>query len=440
MREEIKYSTLPTAQPRDIYQETKQRLQRLFSVNRFYHRREARRIDDEVYDIVRTIREELAPRSTEEAVLALKYLVERDSKILESMDTSDGTVYPHLQDAVALLGKLWASDPKASTTKIAEYVHKRVLNNGYGVFDSILEGFKDALGEAGLQTLEQLLRADIAKTTDAYDRQVIITQLKDIADVEQDVDKYLALQIEFPSAHTQYEHLNAGKRLADAGRAEEALERMRQVSSTSMAWRETIDSTLLKCYEILGRTEDSTKLIEARFFENPTEALLNQLISLSGGDIQERERLIDQLETRKVSQHGYMAFLTQTKEVERLAAIVIKHPNRWDGDNYYVLAPAAKLLEERFPLQATILYRALMESLLARALSKYYHHAAGYWKKITELESRIVDFTPVSSHDDYITAMRETHKRKSSFWSTVAELLDPLSNNNTLELPNRGGE
>lgn len=409
-------------EPSGIYKDIIKRIKRISTRGRFYDRRGVRDLDYEVFDILRSIREDLASHSVEEAVFTLQYFVECASEIIESVDTSDGTVYPHLQEAVKLLGHLWGSIPGISSATVAEYVRQRILNNGYGVFDFILDSFKETLGKTGLRALERLLRADAAKLTDKYSKEQIIRQLRDIADIEKDVDKYLALQVEFPSGYPEHAHLQAAKRLSQAGRAKEALERMRYVKPDTIAWRDDIDSTLLRCYELLGRADDMFQLLESRFLESPSEARLEQLLKVSGGGRKNRERFIDELASKGPRPEALLDFFVEIKDIKRLAALVLKNHERWDGNEYYSLAPAAKLLEDLFPLEATILYRSLLDSLLSRANSKYYHHAARYWSLLIALESRIRDYAPICSHYEYCSLIREAHRRKSAFWSAVSDV------------------
>ncbi len=61
-------------------------------------------------------------------------------------------------------------------------------------------------------------------------------------------------------------------------------------------------------------------------------------------------------------------------------------------------------------------YRALLESILARAQSKYYHHGARYLRKLDSIAEAITDWKELIPHDQHKEALREKHKRKYSFW------------------------
>jgi 3-methyladenine DNA glycosylase/8-oxoguanine DNA glycosylase len=67
-------------------------------------------------------------------------------------------------------------------------------------------------------------------------------------------------------------------------------------------------------------------------------------------------------------------------------------------------------------LIATIIYRALLDSILRRAESKYYTHGVRYLKKFDKLSETISDWRGVAPHVAYLTALRRDHGRKSAFW------------------------
>lgn len=66
---------------------------------------------------------------------------------------------------------------------------------------------------------------------------------------------------------------------------------------------------------------------------------------------------------------------------------------------------------------ASVLYRALLDSILARAKSKYYQHGINYLKKLDSLAQKVRDWKKVEPHTRYLANLRQKHKPKSSFWS-----------------------
>lgn len=398
------------------------RIKGISSGQRSYFRSDARELDHEVYDIVRSIEEELALVCKEDAVTALQFLAERSGAIIESVDTSDGTVYPHLQYAVSLLGQLWAKiGVKEEPKLVARYVLDKLNDNGYGVFDYIIEGFKDVLGDSGYSALEKLFRKSITNSSESDRKERLVDRLKNLADAQNDPDKYIALTKEFPSKHQEYEHLEVAKRLAAAGRAEEALDRMQHVTSDSISWKSDVDKTLLMCYKILGRHDDAYDILEQRFIQGPSKDTLKAVMQAKRAKKGDRDSFVELAISKSNNVYTLVDFLTEIKDVKRLAAIVCNKHKDWDGDAYGTLQPAANLLEVTAPLEATILYRALIDSILTRAKSKYYYHAARYLGKLSLLATLISDFSLVGTHVEYLATIRELHKRKPAFLALLEQ-------------------
>ena len=69
------------------------------------------------------------------------------------------------------------------------------------------------------------------------------------------------------------------------------------------------------------------------------------------------------------------------------------------------------------PSWRSIIYRALLYSILKRAVSKYYNHGVRYLKKLDSLSDRTTDWQNVQPHASYKEDLLRNHGRKSSFWS-----------------------
>ena len=67
-----------------------------------------------------------------------------------------------------------------------------------------------------------------------------------------------------------------------------------------------------------------------------------------------------------------------------------------------------------------IVYRALLESILDRAQSKAYPHAARYLHRLGKLAKKIRAWSPIAPHESYLQALRARHDRKRAFWAQVS--------------------
>ena len=67
-------------------------------------------------------------------------------------------------------------------------------------------------------------------------------------------------------------------------------------------------------------------------------------------------------------------------------------------------------------LAASVIYRALLESILDRKYYKAYSHAAKYLRKLDMLALEIEDWEDMGEHGMYHLRLNQLHGKKSSFW------------------------
>ncbi|MFD1623171.1 DUF6880 family protein [Azospirillum griseum] len=115
-----------------------------------------------------------------------------------------------------------------------------------------------------------------------------------------------------------------------------------------------------------------------------------------------------------------MTFLLEWPSLERAAQLVIDRRADWDGRHHDVLGPAAATLEERFPLAATVPYRAVINDILKRGKSPAYGQAARYLAVLEALSGLLPTDAPIESHQDCHAALKASHGRKLGIWSLVA--------------------
>ncbi|MHB0981082.1 MAG: DUF6880 family protein [Thermoleophilia bacterium] len=71
-------------------------------------------------------------------------------------------------------------------------------------------------------------------------------------------------------------------------------------------------------------------------------------------------------------------------------------------------------------LVATIVYRALLDSILGRTRSKTYPHGVRYLKVLDRLALSITGWGDFDDHGAYSERLHREHSRKRGFWSRYA--------------------
>ena len=187
----------------------------------------------------------------------------------------------------------------------------------------------------------------------------------------------------------------------------------------SSAWQDAY----LDALEAGGQSERAQRLrwsiFEGQLIAEPLRAFLKRLPDFE--DIEAEERAM---------QHALgfgsfataLHFLSEWPNPIRAAQLVLTRAAEIDGDLYFLLEPAAQLIEGKHPLAATLLRRAMITDTLGRAKATRYKHAARHLVECASLARGIADFGAVEVHDDFFRRLRSEHGRKAGFWSQHAEL------------------
>ena len=148
--------------------------------------------------------------------------------------------------------------------------------------------------------------------------------------------------------------------------------------------------------------------------------LFRSLLAVIGEE--QRENMINMARERirdDVRFHGtHASFLLDVGRTAAAAEYVMAHAGELDGNLYNSLLPLAdEMAKAGQPLAASLLYRALLLSILERGYTKAYPHGIRYLKKLEKLAAAITDWQGVSGHAAFLEILHRDHGRKTSFWS-----------------------
>ena len=347
--------------------------------------------------------------------------------ILNRVDDSYGDVGDVFRQACRDLGAI-AGKAVPDPIQLADRVFQAVTTNDYGEYDQLIHVIFSALREPGLARLKSRLSSALAerpKTNDHYDSETAALQraLQDIADGEGDVDAYMAHE-SAASRKSPKVAAEIATRLLAAGRAEEAHAVLEGGSPEpgrpwsidwELAWVEALLAT--------DRRDEAQSFrwscFEHRLDASHLRAYLKALPDFE--DVPAEEKALDYALAFPDFTTA-LAFFIDWKQLRYAARLVLERRVESDGNVYFLLDPAAKALEGKHPLAATLLRRAMIEDTLNGVKSKRYRHAARHVLECQALSSSIEDYATFETHDAFVERIRAKHGRKTGFWSRVAEL------------------
>lgn len=193
-------------------------------------------------------------------------------------------------------------------------------------------------------------------------------------------------------------------------------------SGTSLDYRR--NELLEEIHRKTGNKEELSSLLLEKFKSRHDAESLQELLDVIGED--RRESIIEE-ELRTVSQAQIfdaddIRFLLEHGKTDESVKYIFSHAADIDGADYYPMDDMAKKLSALGqPLAASLLFRALLDSILKRGKTDAYHYGIEYLNQLDALAGQIENWNGFKTHKDYLSALMEKHGRKYSFWNQYEE-------------------
>jgi len=346
-------------------------------------------------------------------------IAEMQDHLMEATDDSDGELGGALMAVVWNWGKAWAHVAGRDPGQVAQIVFDGFQDNPYGVMDEIIPAFGEALGERGLNRLEQLFRAAIDGTgsgsaKDDWSYRGLFYGLQEIADLRSDVDGFIAAHIE-AGTELIYVH-EIAERLHHAERSAEALEWLERPDGRAHPNNDR--ATLLgDVLASLGQNAKAGDVLWAAFQHNPTIERYNACCGLaSKHELPALRNKAIEIAASHESAGEALDFLAAIDALRNMGQFVRRRLSELNGRAYWVLRPAAVALVPNDRLAASLLYRLLVDGVLSRGTARYYHYAIEDLRAATLVAGSITDWESFEPHEVYFDRLQQDHKRKWSFW------------------------
>ena len=389
----------------------------------------------------------LAPTRPDLAFDLMWRFMDLAEPVIERVDDSNGSVGDVFRSACDDLGVI-AATARPDQTGLADRVFTAISTNDYGVFDGLVEGMLPAFAEVGAARLEaRLVEALIERPDNADGRDwrasALRRALQAITDGRADVDAWIAL---IPPRDRASPGIGAaiGRRLLAAGRTKEALTALEAAKPKRHAARahdrdgpfdimdgggdSDWEEVYIEALDADGQIGLAQQLrwagFEQRLSATRLRAYLKRLPDFEDFEA-ERRALRHALGYRSFA--TALHFLHEWPDPAGAAQLVLARHAEIDGNLYYLLDSAARRIEGKHPLAATLLRRAMIEDTLSGAKSTRYKHAARHLLECRSLATSIADHAPFETHEAFVSRLRAKHGRKSGFWSLDAALTDARS-------------
>ncbi len=209
-----------------------------------------------------------------------------------------------------------------------------------------------------------------------------------------------------------------------SGEAKTALKWLKEIPESSQSMAFGYDRLLLEVYEKLNDKKAQAAVAWRIFRGHRSKDTLEVLLTATGRN---QKKAIIEGETEKILRSMSLSlsdaqFLVDCGSLDDAEKYIVRSTGQLDGNYYGSILPLAESMEKhRRYFAATVLYRALLDSILKRAYSRAYHHGVDYLEKLDKFARKITGWDSLLPHQAYVQQLRRTHSRKVGFWAQYGQ-------------------
>lgn len=403
--------------PDEVAREIKARLAGLKRRRRFVPWGESRRLADELdellYDIDTSVGD---PRGGAELTAAF---YETDNAILGNCDDSSGYV-GDVYRLHALEAFVGFAAKCADKKWLGDLVLKLNRGDDYGVRDALVDCAAEYLPEPEIRLmiarLQDLADSESERSGVQHWLHLVESLARQLGDAPLFEKTRRASWGRLPTAAC----VDIAEVYLEAGDAEAALSWLGRIPVAETFQQDERDALLLRVHGERGDSSRQAEVAWRMFRRARSEASLNSLVAVLG------EGRRDEVVAAEVQailddpalSYADVGFLIEMEQFDAAEIYLLDRADRIDGDYYDWLLPVADAMAvTAHPLAASVVYRALIESILEKARSKIYHYAVRYLKRLDLLSPQVSDWKSIPDHAAYLEHLQAKHGRKTSFWS-----------------------
>lgn len=356
------------------------------------------------------------PRTGVELVAAF---YECDAGVLGSCDDSSGHVGDIFRYDARELFVSYASRC-ADKEWLGDLVFRVIQADDYGVRDVLINCALEYLTEPVMRGMVARLQEKAGQESDEYRKRRWLYNVESLARQLKDAPLFEQTRLASWGELSTAACVDIAHVYLECGNGLTALTWLEKIPATETFMADERDRLLFEVYGVLGDVVNQADAIGRVFRRSRSASSLIRLLDVIGHD-QKNSVILSEvttiLETEKFSPVD-AAFLVEIERQDDAEAYLIKCADQLNGDFYGGLLPLAEAMEKngRF-LCASVIYRALLDSILRRAQTKTYPHGVRYLRKLDLLAHSVSDWRNVEAHDAYMQEIKLNHGRKSSFWS-----------------------
>lgn len=348
---------------------------------------------------------------------------------------TDQHVFEHCDDSSGYIGDVYRVEARllfrdfacccSDARYLSELIFDLLSDDGYGVREPLLNDVGTYLPEAEIRRLIVLFRGmDAGDTTDPYSLRMGLVHVCNLARQIGDVGLFEATMVSLYGAdhpHAAYDIAAVHLAYDNPQAALSWLDRIPPDASYKLFQRNEL---MFQALGELGMTDAQIKLAWVMFRQDRGAAALDRLVAVLGE--QHRAAVVDGEVALILSGPLFtledLIFLVGQGRFDQAERYMLDRVEKLDGANYEFLLPLARtLVLQGRHFGASLIYRALTESILNHATYNAYSHGASYLKVLDQMAASVADWRGLPDHEAWRAAIHAAHHRKTSFWAHYQE-------------------
>lgn len=385
--------------------------------NRFVSYHEAESYVEKLRSILEDL--ELGVSNPQQGVALVAEFYRCDSYIMEQCDDSNGTIGDFFSYDLQELFTSFAGQCEDKEW-VVEIVLGLIDENDYGVRDTLIDHASEYLPGPVLRGMVERLKERALVGSNEYKQRSYCLAVRVLAKQLQDPFLMAEAQIAAYGTPSTSSHLEIAQVHLDRSEPQEALQELAKISEEERFMESQKDDLLLEAHRCLGHSKEAAEIAWKIFRRGRSIRTLKQLLEIIGENHRDQIMADERaaIHSNAVFSVMDLIFLVESEQLEEGERYVVEREAQVDGGLYTTLLPLAERMEnEGYYLSATVMYRALLDSILARGYIKAYSYGARYLRKLDVLASRIIDWKKIDDHSCYRKRLEALHHKKRSFWS-----------------------
>ncbi|MEL6820923.1 MAG: DUF6880 family protein [Calditrichota bacterium] len=399
----------------------KKKLRSMTKGKRFFSARESRYVAGDLTNLLEEVKR--GATSAEVGVDCLIEFYKSDNLIFERCDDSNGwigDVYRFIAVDIFVEFAQKYSNKDALVDMLADLF----AEDDYGIRIHLIKNAKIFLPKPEMRTLaNRFWDRALLEVNDSFEKRHWLYGVCSLAEQLQDAGLYEKACRQMRPELSSSTHKDIAQVYLACDDPETALVWMNRIDSTEQFQIDEREKLLLDIYRKLGKLDEEERLLWSLFCRNRSLSSLNALLEFIGKE--QREQVLREEYEYIINAPFSTAeaqFLLDTQQIEAADTYILTNYEQLDGRFYTYLLPLTEGMEKHKKyLSASMIYRALIESILQRVQSKYYHHAVRYLRKLEVLAPKIQDWAQAQPHGEYFEEIKENHRLKKSLWRKYNE-------------------